>query len=131
MLPVLRVIGSGVPLTLKTRRSICALTVTDLLLVLLAVLGSGSVPETVDESVSDPPAVGVTTMVAKKLFEAGIDAQLHVTVPPDCVQVPPLVADEETYVEFTGRVLVSTVFVPCEVLWLKTDRVRVALPSFR
>jgi hypothetical protein len=46
--------------------------------------------------VSDPPDVGVTTIVAKKLFDAGIELQLQVTLPADGVHVPPLVADEET-----------------------------------
>jgi len=37
---------------------------TALLALLLIVFGSVSVPVTLDESVSAPPAVGVTTMVA-------------------------------------------------------------------
>src|SRR5436853_106249 len=44
-------------------------------------------------------------------------AQLHVTVPADCEQLPPptgVVAD--TNVEFVGSVLVSTAFVACDVL---------------
>src|SRR4051812_30371339 len=81
--PEANVIGSGVPLTPIICRSICELTVTDLVPELSAVFGSGSVPATVAVSVSEPPAVGVTTMVAKKLFDAGIEVQLQVIVPPD------------------------------------------------
>ena len=33
---------------------------------------------------------------AKKLFDAGIEAQLQVTTPADCEQTPPLEAEEET-----------------------------------
>ena len=64
-LPVLSVIGFGEPVTLTTRRSIWSLTVTDPLALLLAGVGSGSAPDTEDDSVSDPPAVGVTTIVTK------------------------------------------------------------------
>ena len=55
--------GSGVALIEYTCRSICELTVTDLLPVLLAVLESASVPDTLELRVIAPPAVGVTTMV--------------------------------------------------------------------
>src|SRR5438270_344464 len=44
-------------------------------------------------------------------------AQLHVTVPLDCVQLPlPTGVVADTNVEFVGSVLVSTAFVACEVL---------------
>jgi len=88
------------------------LTVTGLLAVLLAVLESGSVPETLELSVSAPPEVGVTTMVAVSKPDDGIEVQVQVTVPPDCVQVPLFVAEAETNVELTGSVFVRTVFVP-------------------
>src|SRR5436305_840715 len=96
MLPVLSVIGFGDPVIATTRRSIWSLTVTEPLALLLAGVGSGSAPVTDDDSVSDPPAVGVTTIVTKKLFEAGIVDQLQVTVPADSEQLPPPVAEEET-----------------------------------
>ena len=64
-LPVFNVIGFGDPVTLTMRRSIWSLTVTDPLALLLAGVGSGSAPDTDDDSVSDPPAVGVTTIVTK------------------------------------------------------------------
>ena len=63
-LPVPSVIGSGVTVMLVIARSICELTVTDLLPVLFDVFGSLCVAETVDESVNTPPAVGVTVMYA-------------------------------------------------------------------
>src|SRR5437764_82871 len=44
-------------------------------------------------------------------------AQLHVTVVPECEQVPlPTGVVAETNVELTGMVLVSTAFVACDVL---------------
>src|SRR5437764_110717 len=64
-LPVFNVIGFGDPVTPTTRRSIWSLTVTDPDTVLLALFGSGSVPDAVADSVAVPPAVGVTTTVAK------------------------------------------------------------------
>src|SRR5947199_235391 len=63
--PVPSVIGSGETVMLEMPRSICELTVTALLALLLTAFGSLSVPATLDESVSEPPAVGVTTMVAE------------------------------------------------------------------
>src|SRR5437763_13772194 len=43
-------------------------------------------------------------------------AQLQVTVPADCEQLPlPIGVVAETNVELTGIVLVSTAFVACEV----------------
>src|SRR5436305_494312 len=59
--PVPSVIGSGETVMLEMPRSICELTVTALLALLLTTFGSLSVPATLDESVSAPPAVGVTT----------------------------------------------------------------------
>jgi hypothetical protein len=76
------------------------------------------VPETLAANVIDPPAVGVTTMVAVSKPDEGIDVQLQVTVLPEWVQVPLFVAEDETNVEFAGSVFVSTVFVPCDVLAL-------------
>jgi hypothetical protein len=74
------------------------------------------------DMVSVPPAVGVTTMVAKNVFDAAIEGQLQVTVPVPGVQVPPLpVTDDETYVELVGSVIVRTGFVPCEELALKVE----------
>src|SRR5947209_19291683 len=64
--PVPSVIGSGDTVMLEMPRSIWELTMTALLALLLIVFGSVSVPVTLDESVSAPPAVGVTTMVAEK-----------------------------------------------------------------
>src|SRR5437660_588234 len=64
-LPVPSVIGSGDTVMLVIPRSIWELTMTALLALLLIVFGSVSVPATLDESVSAPPAVGVTTMVAE------------------------------------------------------------------
>ena len=62
------------------------------------------------------------------MFEAGIDAQLHVTTPADWLHVPLLVAEAETNVEADGIVIVSTVPVPCDVLLLKSCVVYVMLP---
>ena len=70
MSPVPRVMLLGEPLTLVTRRSIWSLTVTAPLPVLLAGVGSGSVPARLAESVAVPPTVGVTTTVAEKLLNA-------------------------------------------------------------
>src|SRR5438270_876810 len=62
--PVPSVIGSGDTVMLEMPRSICELTMTALLALLLIVFGSLSVPATLDESVRAPPAVGVTMIVA-------------------------------------------------------------------
>src|SRR5207302_4471208 len=62
--PVPSVIGSGETVMLEMPRSICELTMTALLALLLMAFGSVSVPATLDDSVSAPPAVGVTMMVA-------------------------------------------------------------------
>src|SRR5216684_1381847 len=46
-------------------------------------------------------------------------AQLHVTVPADCVHVPlPTGVVADTNVELAGSVLVRTTFVACDVLLL-------------
>jgi hypothetical protein len=45
---------------------------------------------TLAESVSVPPAVGVTTIVAVKVLDVGIEGQLQVTVPVPGVQLPPV-----------------------------------------
>src|SRR5258706_12871054 len=87
-LPVFNVIGFGDPVTLTMRRSIWSLTVTDPLALVLAGVGSGSAPDADDDSVSDPPAVCVPTIVTKELVEAGIVDQLQVSVPADSEQRP-------------------------------------------
>src|SRR5947209_13188647 len=56
-------------------------------------------------------------------------AQLHVTVPADCVQLPlPTGVVADTNVEFTGIVLVRTTFVACDVLPLLYCTRNCALP---
>ena len=53
---------------------------TEALPLLFAGVGSVWSPVTLAESVSVPAAVGVTTMVAVKVFPEGIDGQVQVTV---------------------------------------------------
>src|SRR5437868_5700196 len=58
-------------------------------------------------------------------------AQLHVTVPPDCVQLPlPTGVVADTKVEFEGSVLVRTTFVACDVLlfWNCTKNCTLPVP---
>jgi hypothetical protein len=118
----------GEPLTLETRRSIWSFTLTDPLLLLFAGVGSGWSPVTLAESVSVPPAVGVTTTVAVNVFDAPIVVQLQVMVPADWPHVPPPVTVAETNVEFAGTGIVNTGFVPCEVAGLKIEAKKVTLP---
>src|SRR5258708_7046471 len=102
---------------LYSLKTIWELTVAALLALLLAEFGSGCVPETLDERVRAPPAVGVTVMTAKALLSTPITSPFHMAASPCCMHVPPaygVVA--ETNVELVGSVFVSTVFCPCEVL---------------
>src|SRR5438270_8511346 len=72
-----------------------------------------------DYSVNTPPHVCPTRRSSDLLELAPIEAQLQVTVPADCEQLPlPTGVVAETNVELTGIVLVSTAFVGCEVLWI-------------
>src|SRR5438270_231674 len=59
-------------------------------------------------------------------------AQLHVTVPVDCVQLPlPTGVVADTKVEFAGSVLVRTTLVACDVLrfWYCTKNCTSPVPS--
>src|SRR6266851_1854444 len=60
--PVPSVMGSGETVMLEIPRSICELTVTALLALLLEVFGSDCAAETVEARLSEPAAVGVTVM---------------------------------------------------------------------
>jgi hypothetical protein len=92
---------------------------TDALPVLLAMLGSVSVADTLAVSVAVPPAVGVTTIVAVKVFDDGIVGHVQVTVLVPVQLLPVPVAEEETHVELAGSVITSDGFVPDDALALK------------
>ena len=110
MLPVPRVMGSGVSEMLLTLRSICALTVVLAAALLFALLESASLEVAEAVALSVPPAVGVTATESVRLLNPGIEVQVQVRVWETALQAPLKFAEYVPMVDDAGALKVRVTF---------------------